>query len=84
MVTHRINPAWQDEIKLKIAEHIEIDTTQSWLPCVQWLITRLSKSGIPSKLYNLGAGVKRVTTVTDTCPLCHNKIKGYGEKRIED
>lgn len=45
-----------------------IDVTTGFNLAVQWLICRLTERGIPFKLYNLGAGVKRVTTETNTCP----------------
>lgn len=41
----------------------------------QWLIMRLAKERIPFKVYNLGAGVKRITTDTDTCPCCKKSLK---------
>ena len=74
MSKHRINPSWQEEMTEKMDHQINVDTTQSFLPCIQWLVTALSKRGIPHKLYNLGAGVKRVTTDTDTCPCCKRKL----------
>jgi hypothetical protein len=38
---------------------------------VQWLIVRLSKEGIPFKVLQLGAGVKRITTDVQVCPKCN-------------
>ena len=69
-----INPAWIAEMKSKILQGLEIDTTQSFLPCIQWLIIQLSNYGKPYKLYDLGAGVKRLTTNTTTCPCCKKEL----------
>lgn len=77
-----INEKWKnricDEIILKLHpignENRVIDETTSFLPAVQWLIMQLAKNGIPFKLINLGAGVKRITTETNTCPCCKRKF----------
>ena len=75
MKGHRINPAWQADMNSKILQGEEIDTTETFLPCIQWLIVKLSSVCLPYKLYNLGAGVKRLTTNTDVCPCCKQKLR---------
>lgn len=55
----------------------------SFLPAAQWLIIQLTKNKIPFKLINLGAGVKRITTETDTCPVAEKyTIKKLNKKEI--
>lgn len=71
----RVNPKWQVEIDSKLLQDQSLDVTLSYLPAVQWLITKLSRFGKPYKLYNLGAGVRRITTETDICPCCKQRIK---------
>jgi hypothetical protein len=65
-----INPEWKKEIEEKLSKLSTIDETISYNKSAQWLICRLSENGTPFKVYNLGAGVKRVTTDTDICPCC--------------
>ncbi|MHB8123134.1 MAG: hypothetical protein ACYDG4_13370 [Desulfuromonadaceae bacterium] len=77
---HKINPKWQAEMESKILQDSPIDTTQTFLPCIQWLIMKLSKYGVAYRLYNLGAGVKRVTTDTSTCPCCKQKLMSEVKK----
>jgi len=74
MSRERINPAWQEDIRKKLAAQQGIDVIQSFTPCIQWLIGELTRRDLPYKLYNLGAGVKRLTTDTDICPCCKQKL----------
>jgi hypothetical protein len=46
----------------------------------QALIEWMSKNNIAFKVYNLGAGVKRITSDTDICPCCK---KNFRERRKE-
>ena len=81
----RLNPKWVDEIKtdadaLKKAisdgtDREDMDITLSYNKAAQFLIAALSLRSIPFKIYNLGAGVKRITTETDNCPCCKRKLK---------
>ena len=75
----KLNPEW---IKKRMGEFSDyrlhqkpIDVTCQYNPAIQWLIMLLSKEGISFKLINLGAGVKRVTTLTDVCPKCNGTGK---------
>lgn len=70
----QFNPKWVDKIKGELDAGEAIDETQTWLPCIQWLIKELSTRGRPYNLYNLGAGVKRIVTDTDICPCCKRKL----------
>ena len=69
-----LNPDWVKEMrrKRKMGELID-QTITSNLPA-KWLIAYLSKNNTPFKIHNLGAGVKRITTDTDTCPICKKKL----------
>ena len=59
----------------KIASHQPIDITSGHNLPIQWLVMRLSNASVPYKIYPLGAGVKRITTDTDTCPCCKRPLK---------
>ena len=52
----------------------EIELTTSYNNWAQTVIKVLALSNRPFKVYNLGAGVKRITTKTDICPCCKRKI----------
>lgn len=71
-----INLLWKARIEreIPICEQKPIDETTSFNLAIQWLICRLTRDNIPFKLYNLGAGVKRLTTKTDTCPCCKKPL----------
>jgi len=74
----RVNPKW---MKIRQAEIEEtphkIDVTISYNAAAQWLITELTNVGIPYKLHQLGAGVKRITTKDiDICPCCKQLLAG--------
>lgn len=75
----KINPAWIIDRRKEITETPkDIDITLSYNPAMQWLIVALSQAGIMYKLYNLGAGVKRITTkeeFIDKCPCCNRQLK---------
>ncbi|RJR46036.1 MAG: hypothetical protein C4576_11445 [Desulfobacteraceae bacterium] len=77
----RVNPEWIGKIKNAIKEVADpeerpkIDETLSFNAAAQWLITFLSNRNIPFKVVQLGAGVKRITTDTDTCPFCKKKLE---------
>lgn len=68
-----ISPQWKFDREREIAECRTIDETLTDNLPVKWLICRLAKIGVPFKVYNLGAGVKRITTQTDVCPCCKRK-----------
>jgi len=74
----RVHPNWIKARQQEIKETpYEIDVTISYNPAAQWLISALSEVGIPYKLYQLGAGVKRITTKDiDTCPCCKQLLAG--------
>jgi len=78
MMATRINPNWIKDRQKEIKETpYEIDVTISYNAAVQWLIAELSKVGIPYKLHQLGAGVKRITTKdVERCPCCKKLLAG--------
>lgn len=69
-----INPAWMKDRKEELEKKKIIDLTISYTPALKWLIEVLSNKNIFFKLYNLGAGVKRITTDTAVCPCCKKKL----------
>ena len=70
----RINPGWIEERKEEIRKGYSIDITTSFNKAAQALVILLSNANTPFKLYNLGAGVKRITTKTDICPCCKKNL----------
>jgi len=70
----RVNPAWIQEQLKNLRETGDLDATSSYNPAIQSLIVHLTNIGKPFKIYNLGAGVKRITTKTDICPCCKRKL----------
>lgn len=70
----RLTQHWQEEMQAKLAERKPIDLTSTHNLPIQWLIVRLANASIPYKVYNLGAGVKRITTDTTTCPCCKKPL----------
>jgi len=70
----RINPNWADRIRERIANGDTIDEIISFNQASQWLIESLLRANKTFKVYNLGAGVKRITTVTDACPCCKRPL----------
>lgn len=69
-----VSERWKSEMESKIFQHSEIDVTTEFKSAIQWLVVKLSKLGIGFKLYNLGAGVTRITTDTTICPCCKKLI----------
>jgi len=70
----RVNPNWLSE-KLHTLDYAgELDVTVSYNKAAQSLIEALSHRNKEFKVYNLGAGVKRITTDTEVCPCCKRKI----------
>ena len=70
----RVSPKWLKERKEEIRKGYLIDITLTFSKAIQALIILLTEAEIPFKLYNLGAGVKRITTKTDVCPCCKKKL----------
>ena len=73
-MAQRVNPNWIRFIEKSIENHEKIDKTTSYNKAAQILIKMLVSQDIPFKVYNLGAGIKRITTNTETCPCCKRKL----------
>lgn len=70
-----LNPEFADKINDQLVSKQDIDETTSFNKAVQFIVATLSKRNIPYKIYNLGAGVKRITTKdVDKCPCCGKEI----------
>ena len=70
MMATRVNPAW---LKKYIGEYNEtgrVDVTTDFIGAAQALIVFLSNKNVAFEVYNIGAGVKRITTETKKCPCC--------------
>ena len=73
-----VSKEWLDKMTNDINNNVLIDETLSFNKSAQSLIIRLSNRNKKFKVYNLGAGVKRITTNTDTCPCCGKTIPNKG------
>ena len=70
----RVNPNW---IKNQITVYKEtgkIDATTNFNKAMQELVMILESRHIGFKIYNVGAGVKRLVTDTNICPTCKRKF----------
>jgi len=70
----KLNAVWQKNMVEKIHNKEQIEHTTNYNLSIQWLIIKLDANKIPYKLYNLGAGVKKITTNTSICPCCLKEI----------
>lgn len=71
---YRVNPNWLADRQEEWYSTHQINTAISYNAAAQALIEWLAKQNIPFKVYNMGAGVKKITTETDTCPCCRRKL----------
>jgi hypothetical protein len=69
-----LNKKWFDQQVIELGETGSLDVTISFNLAAQAIIELLSNRNKPFKVYNLGAGVKRITTNTDICPCCKRKL----------
>lgn len=78
-----IDRAWLTKWKKEKLEEIEnfkktgvhIECTLTLSITQKWLIATLAQEGFIFRVINLGAGVKRITTDIDCCPMCKKKLK---------
>jgi hypothetical protein len=79
-IMKRLNPKWTEEMRRRI-DAGSVDETLSAHMAAQWLIVELSNSNRAFKVFNLGGGVKRITTETDTCPCCKRPLSNASDDR---
>ena len=70
-----VNPKWEEEMKQKMDQRLPIDVTLSHQVSANWLVNALSRRNIPFQMQNIGAGVRRLTTDTEHCPFCGQKVQ---------
>lgn len=72
-----LDTQWCNETKEKLDHDVELKFEQvlTDLPHKRWLIAELTRRNVPFKVYNMGAGVVKIVTNTDTCPCCKKKLK---------
>ena len=75
----RVNPEWIKQRMVEFGEYrrnqTPIDVISQYNLAIQWLVAMLAKEGVSFRVIQLGAGVKRVTTLTDVCPKCNGTGK---------
>ncbi len=71
-----INPAWAGKIRGLLDSGQPVDETTSFTPAAAFLIQELTLAGRAFRVYTLGAGVRRITTDTDSCPMCKRELEG--------
>jgi hypothetical protein len=69
-----INSSWQKEMLAKLDAHESIDVTSGFAKGIQWLVEVMTRRNRTFAIYNVGAGVRRVTTETDKCPCCKRAL----------
>jgi hypothetical protein len=72
-----LNPNWvtsQKQLMANVAVGEPYSAVESFALAKTFIVTELTRRNIPFKTYNLGAGVMRITTDTDTCPCCKRKL----------
>lgn len=74
----RVNPKWIEQAIEEYRKTGKVSRSSETNRVIQALILALDGRSIPYKVYNLGAGVKTVTTETDTCPCCKRALTGQG------
>ncbi len=70
----RVNLQWTSRLRELLDANLPIDETTGYNPAIKWLVAELSCRNRPYKLYQLGAGVKRITTETENCPFCKKRL----------
>jgi len=70
----KVNPLWIKEAMKEYITYGKLTRTSNFNKAIQLLIMKLDAKSIPYKVYNLGAGVKKVTTETNICPCCKHNI----------
>lgn len=66
---------WLAAMTSRFLETKKLDHTTRHNVIIQDLVLMLTRLSQPYKIYNLGAGVKRITTDTETCPCCKQKLR---------
>jgi hypothetical protein len=81
----RVNVRWmaeqREKIKQKKDEGFDFEANLAFRPAAQWLVLALTEAGVAYRIYQLGLGVVRITTVTDVCPCCKAGIPVREVKR---
>lgn len=74
-MARKINRKWIEGITAALAAKELVDETLTFPAAAKWLVATLSVRGVPYRILNLGAGVKRITTTdAKVCTAC----KGTG------
>ena len=66
---------WKMAMQDRITSGGFTEYTSAITVAMTWLALRLAERGIPFKVLNLGAGVKKITTKVDICPKCRGTGK---------
>ena len=65
-----ISRKWEAQVIADLRDRKPIDVTTGEPIVKKFLVSLLTCRNIPFKVHNMGCGVSRITTDTDTCPCC--------------
>lgn len=75
MANTYLSPAWKEAQETAFSDQTKpYELTTSIATAKKWTILRLAALGKPFKVYQLGCGVVKITTDTETCPCCKRKL----------
>lgn len=69
-----LNPKWIESMQAKVGSEAGVNEVLTTPLAIKWLIATLARANRPYRVENLGAGVKRITTNTTTCPCCRRPL----------
>jgi uncharacterized protein with PIN domain len=69
-----LSDAFMEDVNTKIKNHEILIVTTSNNIVIRYVMRNLILNSIPYKLYNLGAGLKTITTDTNICPCCKREL----------
>ena len=70
----RVSIEWKSTYQGTINMGLPVEVTSKHNIVIQELVIMLSKAQRPYKIFNLGAGVKQITTNTEVCPCCKRAL----------
>lgn len=69
-----LNPKWVEKMRTQLGQESGVNEVLTTPLAIKWLIAELARANRPYRVEELGAGVKRITTNTTTCPCCRRPL----------